>query len=141
MHPHEPITFFKKDLMLNEEARVTPIVFEVGMIREGVDKCRVKRVLIDPGDTKNILYFKCFKEMGMNDNHLKPNNMVLEGFTAHKINWKEIVRIKVTLGSDTYTKEEEISFYVVDIDFPYNAILGTPVHVTSPCLANKWGSL
>lgn len=99
------------------------------MTREGVDKCRVKRVLIDTRATKNILYFKYFKEMGMNDSHLKPSNMVLYGFTTHKINVKGTVRINVvTLGSDSCTREEELKFYIVDIDSSYNIILGTPNH-------------
>lgn len=54
--------------------------------------------------------------MEMNDNHLKPNNMILEGFSAHKV--KGTVKIKVTLGFNACTREEEIEFYVVDIDFP-----------------------
>lgn len=65
------ITFSSGDI-LNDEARVTPIVLEVGMTREGIDKCRVKRVLVDTGATKNIIYYKCFKEIGMNDSHVNP---------------------------------------------------------------------
>lgn len=66
--------------------------------------------------------------MRMNDSHLKPNNKVLECFSAHKTNVKGTIKINVTLGLDTYTREEEIKFYVVDINSPYNAILGTPAH-------------
>lgn len=113
------------------------------MTRQEIDKCRVKRVLIDTGAMKNIIYYKCFKEMGMNNSHLKPRRMVLEGFTAHKISVKGTVKVKVTLGSDTHLWKEEIKFYVVDIDSPYNAILGTPTHATfdlsSPPRINKCG--
>lgn len=70
--------------MLNEEARVTSIALDVCMTRKGIDKCQVKRVFIDIEATKNIFYFKCFKKMGMNDSHLKPNNMVLEGLPLTK---------------------------------------------------------
>lgn len=73
---------------------------------------------------KNILYCKCFKKMGTNDNHLKLSNMVLED----KIVVQGTVKINVTLGSDGCIREEEIKFYVVDIDFPYNATMGTPAH-------------
>lgn len=65
--------------------------------------------------------------MGMNNSHLKHNNMVLEGFTAHKIFVKGTVKMNVT-GANDWTRTEEIKFYVVDIDSPYNAILGTSVH-------------
>lgn len=95
------------------------------MTHEGTNNCRVKRVLVDTGATKNILYYKCFQEMGMSHHHMKSSNMVLEGFTAHKIGVKGRVRIRVTLNTDDKERSEEIKFYVVDIDSPYNAILGT----------------
>lgn len=90
---HEPITFSDQDLELNEEAQINPIILEVGMAPKGIDKYRVRRVLIDTDETKNILYYTCFKEMGVEDEHLKPSNMVLEGFTTHKIGVKGIAGI------------------------------------------------
>lgn len=42
---------------------------------------------------------------------------------------KGTIRINVvTLGSNSCTREEELKFYIVDIDSSYNAILGTPTH-------------
>lgn len=124
----EVISFSHEELVHNEEAKITPIVLEVRMTREGIDKCMVKRVLIDTRAMKNILYFKYFKEMGMNDSHLKPSTMVLEGFITHKISVKGTVKMQVTLGTDEKVRIEEIKFYVVDINSLYNAILGTPFH-------------
>lgn len=98
------------------------------MAAEGLEKCRVRRVLIDIGATKNILYYMCLREMGMDDTRLKPNNMVLEGFTAHKIGVRGTLRVKVTLGFEACSREEEVKFYVVDVDSPYNDILGTLAH-------------
>lgn len=65
----------------------------------------------------------------MNDSHLNSSAMVLQGFTAHKIPVKRTVRMHVTLGTDEKRRTEEIKFYVVDIDSPYNAIHGTPSHI------------
>lgn len=66
---HEVISFSKKEFVHNEEAKITPRVLEVQMTHEGIDKCTVKRILINTGAMKNIMYFKCFKEMGINDCH------------------------------------------------------------------------
>lgn len=96
--------------MLNEEARVTPIILEVGITQQGIDKCKVKRMLIDSRATKNILYFKCFKEMGMHEIHLKPSAMVFEGFTTYKIPINGTVRIKGTLESDERMRTKEVNF-------------------------------
>lgn len=105
------------------ELKSNPIVLEVGMTMKDIERCRVKRILVDTGASKNILYYMCFKEMGLNDHHLKPNSMVLERFTAHKIHVKRTVCLNVTLGTEENTRTEEIKFYVVDVDSSYNVIL------------------
>lgn len=97
---HELITISYQDMELNEEVQITPIILEVGITAKGIYKCRVRRVLIDTCATKNIFYYKCFKEMGMEDTHFKPSNMALEEFTMHKIRVKGTIKINVTLGSD-----------------------------------------
>lgn len=124
----EVISFSDEEHLHNEEAKVTPIVLDLRMTREGIDKCMVKRVLVDTEATKEILYFKCFKEIGMIDSHLKLSIMVLEGFTTHKIPVKGTVRMQVTLGCEEKILTEEIKFYLVDVGSPYNVILGTPFH-------------
>lgn len=95
-----------------------------------IERCRVKRILVNTGASRNILYYQCFIEMGMNDHHLKPSSMVLEGFTAHKIRVKGTLWLDVTLGTEDRTRTEEVKFYMVDLDSAYNAILGTPAHAS-----------
>lgn len=34
----------------------------------------------------------------------------------------------MTLGTDDKVRTEEVKFYVVDLESPYNAILGMPFH-------------
>lgn len=124
----EIITFSRSELAPNDELKSNSIVLEVGMTMKNIKRYRVKRILVDIGASRNILYYRCFKEMGLSDHHLKPSSIVLEGFTTHKIQVKGTVRLKVTLGVGETTRTEEIKFYVVDIDSSYNAILGTPFH-------------
>lgn len=125
----EVITFTNEELENNEEAKITPIVLKVGMTREEIDKCAVKRVLVDTRATKNTMYLKCFDEMGLKDEHLKPRKMVLEGLTPHKVSVKGMVKIQVTLGEGDRARTEVIKFYVVDLESPYNIIVGTLFHV------------
>lgn len=67
--------------------------------------------------------------MRTNYSHLKSSIMVFEGFTTHKILVKGTVRMQITLCTDDKIRIEEIKFYVVDIDSPYNVILGIPSYV------------
>lgn len=64
--------------------------------------------------------------MDMNDSHLKLSIIILEGFTTHKIPVKGTTKMQITLGDEEMLWTEEVNFYVVDIDSPYNLILGTP---------------
>lgn len=66
--------------------------------------------------------------MGMNESHLKPSVMILEGFIAHKILVRGIVKMKVTLWTNERTRTKEIKFYVIDIESPYNPVLGMPFY-------------
>lgn len=92
----DTISFSDEELEHNEGEKVTPIVLEVRMTHDEIDKCIVRRVLVDA--TKNIMYFQYFKEMGMNYSHLKSSIMILEGFITHKIPVKGTVKMQVTLG-------------------------------------------
>lgn len=55
------------------------------MIVRGLEQFKIKMLLVDTGASKNILYYNCFKEMGLSDHHRKPSTMVLESFTTPKI--------------------------------------------------------
>lgn len=68
--------------------------------------------------------------MGLSGYHLKPSSVVLEGFTTHKILVKGTIKLWVTLGTNDKVRTKEIKFYVVDLESPYNAILGMPYHAT-----------
>lgn len=72
--------------------------------------------LVDTGATKNIMCLRCFKEMGLKDDHRKPNGMVLEGFSTHKVHVKDTARMQVTLEDGKQLRTEEIKLYVVDLD-------------------------
>lgn len=69
----------------------------------------MKRLFIDTNATKNILYFKCFKEMGMNESHLKPSVMILEGFIAHKILVRGIVKMKSLWGQMSEHEQKKLN--------------------------------
>lgn len=93
------------------------------MIVRGLERFKIKMLLVDTGASKNILYYNCFKEMGLSDHHRKPSTMVLESFTTPKILVKRTIKLLVTMGSDDKIKIEEIKFYVVDIESPSNTTM------------------
>ena len=87
------ISFSKKKLATNPAVMEQPI-----SITAGIDCCDVRRVLIDTGAAKDILYYQCFCELQFTDAHLQPYPGKLEGFTNYKVNVKGTITLEITLG-------------------------------------------
>lgn len=54
----------------------------------------VRRVMIDRGEGWNVMFYNCFKAMGLTDAHLTPTHVKLEGFTTHLIAAKGMIELK-----------------------------------------------
>lgn len=52
----EVITFSRTELAPADELKSNSIVLEAGMTMKGIDKYRVKWIMVDTGATRNILY-------------------------------------------------------------------------------------
>lgn len=82
------ITFSRTELATNIKLCTNPLIMEAIMKARGIEKCKIRRLLVDIGTSKNILYHQ-----------LKPSSMVLEGFTAHKFVVKGTIKLMFTMGS------------------------------------------
>ena len=87
------ITFSRKELVTNPAVMEQPI-----SLTAGIDCCDVRRVLVDTGATKDILYYECFRKLQLSEAHLQPYPGKLEGFTNHKVSVKGTITLEVTLG-------------------------------------------
>lgn len=109
------------ELSSNLAARDQPLTIKVGIYNSDV-----KRVRIDTGAGRDIILYKYFLALGLGDGHLTPTKIQLEGFTGHKVSTKGSVTLRVILGDGKTTRAEDITFLVIDVNSPYNSILGTP---------------
>uniref|UniRef100_UPI003F882687 retropepsin-like aspartic protease n=1 Tax=Cysteiniphilum litorale TaxID=2056700 RepID=UPI003F882687 len=80
----------------------------------------VQRVLVDPGSSSEILYYDCFKRMGLKDEDLEPSRTPLVGFSSKAVYPKGKLSLKVQVGGAARMTD----FLVVDAPSPYNAIMG-----------------
>lgn len=106
------IMFTDEDLMLGTEDHNQPLYLE-----GAVNGIYVKRILIDPGSTMNLLSFRTLKNLGHSKVDLKPANVTIQGFDQN---------IQSTMGSiqlsiDLQTRAK---FYVIDVNTSYRALLG-----------------
>jgi hypothetical protein len=82
----------------------------------------VKRILIDPGSSAEIMYDSLFKGLGLEHKDLDRKVDPLYGFSGESVMPVGRVTVKVQAG----TVSSPTQFWVLNSYSPYNAILGRP---------------
>jgi hypothetical protein len=83
----------------------------------------VKRILIDPGSSAEIMYDSLFKSLGLEHKDLDQKVDPLYGFSGESV--MPIGRVTVKVHAGTVSSPTE--FWVLNSYSPYNAILGRPL--------------
>uniref|UniRef100_A0A2N9J2B4 Uncharacterized protein n=1 Tax=Fagus sylvatica TaxID=28930 RepID=A0A2N9J2B4_FAGSY len=83
----------------------------------------VKRILIDPGNSVEIMYESLFRGLGLGKKDLSRTEGPLSGFSGETV----VPSGKVTINIRAGTVSSPTEFFVLNAFFPYNAILGKTV--------------
>ncbi|XP_026441520.1 uncharacterized protein LOC113340611 [Papaver somniferum] len=86
------------------------------------DTWAINRILIDPGSSVNILFYHTYKTMGGRDEELIPSTYKIYGFNGTTNKPKGEITMRIPLE----TISSEVLFCVVDVESPYNALIGRP---------------
>ncbi|XP_057723967.1 uncharacterized protein LOC130939916 [Arachis stenosperma] len=86
----------------------------------------VKKALLDPGSSVDVLFYSTFKKMKLSEQTLLPSSGELIGFSGERVSILDSVWLKTTLGEHPMSKTKDLQFLVVDCISPYNIILGRP---------------
>ncbi|XP_057725573.1 uncharacterized protein LOC130941176 [Arachis stenosperma] len=86
----------------------------------------VRKVLLDPGSSADVLFFTTFEKMKLSTNILQPSAGDLVGFSGERVPVMGSVWLQTTLGEQPLSKTHDIQYLVVDCFSPYNLILGRP---------------
>ncbi|XP_028100915.1 uncharacterized protein LOC114300228 [Camellia sinensis] len=115
--PHETgkISIDNIDLDRATLPHVDPPVIELRM-----NRFTVERVLINQGNTSEIMYYKTFIKLGFTDSDLLPADYLLFGFNANP----EYPLGKITLPVQAGTRSVNVEFLVIKLPSPYNLIIG-----------------
>ncbi|WVZ15676.1 hypothetical protein V8G54_013242 [Vigna mungo] len=114
-----PITFSDEDFHAPDPNQDDPMVITPVIARYSVGK-----VLIDQGSSTNILYWKIFQQMDIQDGIVMPFHEQILGFAGERVDTCGYVDLKVSLGVDRGAKEIKVRFLLVDADTSYNVLLG-----------------
>ncbi|XP_070050382.1 uncharacterized protein [Nicotiana tomentosiformis] len=86
-----------------------------------VNKIKIKRVLIDPGSSANIIRSRVIEQLGL-QNQLIPATLVLNGYNMAC----ETTKGEIILPINVDGTIQEIKFHVIEGDMRYNALFGSP---------------
>ena len=84
------------------------------------------RVLVDNESSPDILYYPAFQQMMIDRERLVSTNAPLVGFGGTKVYPLNTVMLPVTVGDYPQQISKDVTFFVVNCSFAYNAILGRP---------------
>ncbi|XP_058180095.1 uncharacterized protein LOC131298635 [Rhododendron vialii] len=109
------LTFSSNDLKGVQHPHTDALVVTVG-----IDKSIVQRVLIDQGNSADLMFYSTFQSLGLSPAQLRTASTPLVSFTGAPVWPLGLITLPVRAGSRVL----EIEFVVVASPSPYNVILG-----------------
>ncbi|XP_059654633.1 uncharacterized protein LOC132301392 [Cornus florida] len=85
-----------------------------------VANCIIKRVLIDPGSSANIITKAVFKQLEIPSSSIRPTSSPLMGFDGTKVDPLGVIDLSVTAAKKTLKE----NFILTEIHPSYNLIMG-----------------
>ncbi|XP_061362247.1 uncharacterized protein LOC133306000 [Gastrolobium bilobum] len=118
--PEPLLLFFTKEDLEDVMPRHVDGLVITGMLVN----CRVKRIFVDNDSCADIILWKAFKKMNLDEEDLKPCKTTLIAFNEQNTSPKGYIDVKLTLGSKEAFKIERVRFIVADFLSEYNMIMG-----------------
>jgi hypothetical protein len=84
----------------------------------------VSKLLIDNGSQVEIFFLSTFEKMGYDKKQLKELRKPLYDFGGKRIEPARVITLHISFGTPKNPHTEYITFDVVDMLYPYNAIFG-----------------
>jgi hypothetical protein len=84
----------------------------------------VHNVLVDTGSATDIIFSKAFRQMQETNDKIHDATHPLSGFGGKQIVALGKITMPVTFGYVHNTRTEQVVFDIVDMEYPYNAIIG-----------------
>jgi hypothetical protein len=84
----------------------------------------VHNVLVDTGTVADIIFAKSFRQMQEQDDKIHDATHPLCGFRGRQIVALGKITMLITFGYVHNTRTKQVVFDIVDMEYPYNAIIG-----------------
>ena len=94
------------------------------VIKGNIARWEINRVLIDSGSSADIIFVNAFDQMKLSWSQLQPSDSPLIGFGGKRIDALGKISLPVSFGGQESARTEYVTFDIVDLYYPYNAIFG-----------------
>ncbi|XP_020973549.1 uncharacterized protein LOC107646977 isoform X3 [Arachis ipaensis] len=119
--PDLEITFNKTDICSAAPHLDDPVVISIQ-----IGDLLVRKVLLDPGSSADVLFYSTFLKMNLSEKLIQPSSGELVGFSGERVPIKGYIWLKTTIGENPLSRTLDIQYLIVDCISPYNIILGRP---------------
>jgi hypothetical protein len=116
---HVPITFSQEDLQLKDYPHNDAMVISCA-----IKGFLVHNVLVDTGSAVDIIFTKAFRQMQEQDDKIHDATHPSCGFGGRQIVALGKITMPTTFGYVHNTRTRQVLFDIVDMDYPYNGIIG-----------------
>jgi hypothetical protein len=116
---HVAIKFSQEDLQLKDYPHNDAMV--ISCVIKGF---LVHNVLVHTGCAADTIFAKAFRQMQEQDDKIHDATHPLCGFGGKQIVALRKITKPITFGYIHNTRTEQVVFDIVDMDYPYNAIIG-----------------
>jgi len=116
---HMPIVFSEEDVNLLSFPHTDALVIEAN-----IQGWTIGKILVDTGSSADIIFSSTFDRMNIDRNLLQPADIPLIGFGGKRVNALGKITLPVSFGDLSNPRTESVTFNVVEMNYPYNAIFG-----------------
>nr|XP_025640917.1 uncharacterized protein LOC112735606 [Arachis hypogaea] len=119
--PDVTISFNQSDFKSASPNLDDPVVISIQ-----AGKLLVRKTLLDPGSSADVLFYSTFTKMKLSEKLIQPSSGELIGFSGERVPIMGHIWLKTTMGEIPMSKSIDIQYLIVNCYSPYNIILGRP---------------